>query len=443
MKNKIIILASIFLVGVVVVVGLSFFLLLTVYPTGSEPIDSVIGKVTPVYGIVVNGISYFSSKPFPEFIVDIPVDDAVSIGAADFDGDGDTDILATADSENFLAWWRNDGKKFLRGIAFTKFIVESGYGIGYIDIDIADFDGDGDKDIIGAESGLVTPYSKLGPAWGNEVVEPIKLGLVWWRNDRVDSTTKKVVFTKLLIDKDGLSPVYVDDFDKDGNSDILGVVRNEQGLTNIAWWRNDGKGSFRRTIIDREENTFTVSPADFVYSADFDRDGNQDVLSAGHSSIIWWKNEGRGIFIPKVISRRSTWGNLWDIRIADIDGDGSEDVIGATSNSIIWWKNNGKGTFEEIVIEQHSKAPTSVDIADFDKDGNLDIVVVYKGEGWQPLVWIKNDGKGNFTKIIIGKILGGSHRARTFDIDGDGDKDILAGAAWINTLTWWKNNLKK
>lgn len=417
MKNLIIILMRIFLV-LVVILAFSFFPLLIIYPINISSIDFIFEEIHfSIYRGIVNSISFVFPGYFAEFIIPHPIDDAQSIKTADFDGDGDQDVLAIATETNILAWWRNNGKKFLRGITFTKFVIGTHPGI--YDIDIADIDGDGDKDILGV---------------GHTIFSPTR-GLAWWRNDGNDPVTKDIVFTKLLIDNNGFNSVHAVDFDKDGDQDILGMVNRGS----IVWWRNDGNGNFTRIIIGREDN------AHIVYAADFDGDGDYDVLSADLGVIAWWKNNGRGNFTKYIIRHAGYVGFIWDIHIADIDGDGSNDFLVAdrARNTIAWWKNNGQGNFTEIVIEKHFDRATSVSAADFNKDGDLDIVATNRGELMQYIAWWRNEGNGNFTKFIVDdKCLGGAYGVYTADIDGDGDKDIIAGVAWTNALTWWKNNLE-
>ena len=77
---------------------------------------------------------------------------AASVYAADVDGDGDLDILGAAFNADDITWWENttgDGSSWSTHIVTTSFN-------GAMSVYAADVDGDGDLDVLGAAIGLQT-----------------------------------------------------------------------------------------------------------------------------------------------------------------------------------------------------------------------------------------------------------------------------------------------
>jgi hypothetical protein len=64
--------------------------------------------------------------------------------AADFDGDGDLDVAATAQTSNQVAWWRNDGGN---PIVWTKLYVDQ-FFYRVWPLYVCDLDEDGDQDVV-------------------------------------------------------------------------------------------------------------------------------------------------------------------------------------------------------------------------------------------------------------------------------------------------------
>lgn len=106
--------------------------------------------------------------------------------------------------------------------------------------------------------------------------------------------------------------------------------------------------------------------------------------------------------------------------------------------------NRGDGTFEEVMdspIRQHGRN-SGVAFADFDNDGDLDLVVSHNATDHKKLQNItgnflfKNDGTGTFTDVTenSGLEFGVPFTGRStfvFDYNGDGLLDILMQEDWV------------
>ncbi|SVB16814.1 uncharacterized protein METZ01_LOCUS169668, partial [marine metagenome] len=152
--------------------------------------------------------------------------------------------------------------------------------------------------------------------------------------------------------------VYAADVDGDEDMDVLSASHGDQ---TIAWYENDGSGSFTT-----HEISTSVNGAISVYAADVDGDGDMDVLSAAfmNNTIAWYENDGSENFTEHVVSNSANGAH--NVHAADVDGDGDMDVLSASENdhTIAWYENDNSppppsesspfilyGTIEDLNIE--------------------------------------------------------------------------------------------
>lgn len=131
------------------------------------------------------------------------------------------------------------------------------------------------------------------------------------------------------------------------------------------------------------------------------------------------------------------------IQIADIDNDGYKDIIGASyTQGVSWWKNmNGNPiAWEEQIINNNIDGSSAIFSIDIDNDDDNDII----GADWNEdelILWY-NDGENvsSWTKQILSRDFSGCQSIYGFDIDGDGDNDLIASAAFSDKISWWRND---
>ncbi len=242
------------------------------------------------------------------------------------------------------------------------------------------------------------------------------------------------------------------DLDGDGHLDMVavnGAIDTNTGTatwTSTRVWLGDGQGGF----ADSGQALPGGGIVTAVALGDLDGDGDPDLVFGvldGSGNRVWL-NDGRGRFTDS--GRRLGSTATYAVALGDLDGDGDLDLVtgeqNSISGSITIWTNDGHGAFSNTgrLRSGNAFATYAVALGDLDGDGDLDLVA---GNGYQSLlddprifdsVW-KNDGSGNFTDT--GQRLGGySTRALALgDLDGDGDLDLVAGNAGINS-TVWKND---
>ena len=142
------------------------------------------------------------------------------------------------------------------------------------------------------------------------------------------------------------------------------------------------------------------------------------------------------------------------VQAKDLDGDGLLDVIvcDCKNNTVSWIRQNSAGKFTEMILAADLIAPSHVEVFDFDKDGDLDLMIGVLGmlfpnnDKIGAVVILENDGKLNFKKhVVISKISRVSD-VRAGDLDHDGDTDLAVAqfgyddgeTRWIENLGNWK-----
>jgi uncharacterized repeat protein (TIGR01451 family) len=235
---------------------------------------------------------------------------------ADIDGDGDLDVVSTrvgmyADN---LRWYENETptEPYWN---FQEISISPGFDPTLIQA--ADIDGDGDLDILGSETGVISS------------------DMYWFRNLDGNGNFSNGKAPGAFQDKPNAS--YAADLDSDGDLDILSCSQDDD---KIFWFENtDGLGSFSGSMVISTDVNYPTS----VYAADLDNDGDMDILSAsrGDDKLAWYENlDGNGTFgIQHVIS--ATGIDFDFVRAADLDGDGDLDVFSSTyfDSHIVWFEN--------------------------------------------------------------------------------------------------------
>ena len=325
------------------------------------------------------------------------------------------DTFAAADG---VSWRAIPGQLALSSMALSTPVS---YPIGGASlafaIHAADLDGDGDQDVVGTSEA------------DGEVL--------WWRNDGGTPP----VWTEFAIDPNlpAANGIMTADMDLDGRID---VVVNAVGTVNeLSWYRNVGGDPIvwtKHTVDPLWINCYELAVADV------NLDGRPDVVAASMNdkTVAWWENVAGSppTWTKHVVD--SNFDGAHCAKAADVDGDGDMDfvAIAGVADEVAWWRNDG-GTptvWTKHVIRTGYTGGRSVDVADFDHDGDLDIaatcwtshVSVFKNEGGSPLVWTEEILASNFT---------GGHHVRAADVSGDGLLDVVAAGFMINDVVWWEN----
>ncbi|MFZ0388871.1 MAG: FG-GAP-like repeat-containing protein [Calditrichia bacterium] len=286
----------------------------------------------------------------------------------------------------------------------------------------------------------------------------------------------------------------VADMDFDGDLDVIAASSNSNGV-NVAWFENDGTMAFTQhnvdagfegarvavaadfnngnsfleiaagTALDPQSRFYEYNGSSWTYQnvginpgplnytirvVDANLDNFPDLLimyGDPQNKIVLMHGYGDGSF-DNPVTLVSDFKNAVDANIADIDQDGDQDLIGVAFQegttsfyNIAWWERTAIG-LEQREIDNISGRFNSLDLADLDDDGDLDLVVaVWDGNEGARIGWYQNEGNGNFgsfNEIYTG--FTNARKAVASDIDGDGDLDIVGAADHDNKVVWLENN---
>jgi hypothetical protein len=378
-----------------------------------------------------------------------------SMRLLDFDGDGDMDLYG--------ANWQGDQVELFENLTcqsslnnWQRYVIDPNRPWRSIFIAAADVDEDGLQDVL--TGGWW--YKNPGAAQGN------------WPRNTIGSPLNN------------LAAVF--DFDGDGREDVLGTMgQGSDSNPQFVWARNNGSGNF--SVIENVEagqgdflqgvavGTLEAGGDDVValswHSAgvglemlsvpadplndtwlitgiaptsqdealsmgDIDRDGDRDLLLG----TIWLENQGDS-WVDHVLHNTdgASYGESDPDRnrLADINRDGRLDaVVGyeaiSTDGKLAWYEQgaNATSTWQEHPIATVI-GPMSVDVADMDHDGDVDVVVgehnLSDPDSARLLVFENVDGMGNTWQEHV-VYSGDEHHdgAQVVDIDGDGDLDIIS-----------------
>src|SRR5690606_27062183 len=149
----------------------------------------------------------------------------------------------------------------------------------------------------------------------------------------------------------------------------------------------------------------TADGARFVTSMDLDEDGDMDVLATASTAdvYVWYENDGNGTFTTHLIDGSGLASEAYGIDAADFDQDGDLDIVGGAnaSDTVIVYANDGDENFSilaDLSGGPQTEGVRAVEAFDLDMDGDMDILVAANDQ--DTYSWFENDGTGVFTNHI-------------------------------------------
>ncbi|MFH0992668.1 MAG: LamG-like jellyroll fold domain-containing protein, partial [bacterium] len=330
----------------------------------------------------------------------------------DYDNDGDLDLFIPGQAKpNVL--YRNDGGSHFTDVAVSMGIAGP-YNRAAFGAVWADFDNDGDLDLLITDGGLrlfrndITSFTDISAQSG---VSTIDAGVALWQ-------------------------VTAGDYDKDGDLDVAFAGANALALP-VRILRNNGSAVFTEvagsTIAPSIPNLESWNPA----WVDVDNDGDLDLwmptIRTPNYGCALLLNQGGQLVLSDSnatgLKARSAITSSW----GDFDNDGDMDLFlipwtGDNDGVAKLFRNNGNGTFTDIAgsvgLASAFSSSRGTYWGDYDNDGDLDLVIGAQSNGIQQLY--RND---NGTFVEVGSETGagfiGAYRSAVFvDYDTDGVLDL-------------------
>jgi len=285
-------------------------------------------------------------------------------------------------------------------------------GTGSTGVQVLDFDGDGDQDIISSD-------------YWTDVVYLLE-------NDGTGNYTEYELFTTFW----GPYDIDIKDIDQDGDNDIALVsFNNYWSITDVHWLENDGNNNFTIRDID-----LFIPGAVSIVIEDFNGDNEWDIAvtcstASSNGEIHWWENDGSENFTHYYIDQAYAGAN--DIQAADVDGDNDVDLITTAfgADEVTFWKNDGTGSFTYEPINTNCVGAFSAKPIDFDGDNDVDVVCSCQND--DKMMWLENDGNENFTENVIDANFGSPRFFEVVDLNLDTQLDIIAVGYFDWVLGYW------
>ena len=389
----------------------------------------------------------------------------------DHDNDGDNDIFV-ANSNSFVnddelnvtpILYENLGGFIFEDITASSNFESDHYGMGAI---AADYDGDGNKDLLLTGLGGPWLYKNLGQGKFENVSTAVGINPTIWQDNR--NNTGKTWSTGALffdVDNDLDLDLFIINYVKWSiDADIYTTYDTKnKGYTSPRSYEGMHPQLFIQEngiFVDQTEtsglkNTLGKSLGAALW--DFDEDGKLDVIVANDTmQNFYFHNLGGGQFMEKALATGIAYdenGNAragMGIDIADyLNNNSSVVAIGNFQDEpTSFFHYDNKFNFQEISKKNNIEKATlpvltfGLLFSDFDLDGWQDLAMVnghiepgihaiqptvtYR----QPMTILKNSGNGKFqdlsktsgaaiTNNIIGRGLASA------DLDNDGDLDIV------------------
>ena len=285
-------------------------------------------------------------------------------------------------------------------------------GSPVLDFVAADLDGDGDVDlasISGGDSFAIATQDPLGE-------------FVVGQSALLEAGASATAIVAGDTDGDGLIDLAVGD----GNGAIFVFKQDMAGVFGPA------------------PQKLTTASVTSLELADFNRDGRADLI-ATHSgadkvSVFF----GTATVFNSVADREFTDSISSPVhaRAADLSGDGLPDLVVANNLSgavTVYFQTSGSGlnaTADRVLSGPGGGEPTSVALADLDRDGNRDVLVSYAGIDKVGVFLQDSMGMFALGSDLIGDSasIADPFEIVVSDLDGDGDGDLAVSSEIVPAI---------
>lgn len=321
----------------------------------------------------------------------------------DFDGDGKTDLYLTGHDGNLMC--KNKG-----GARFGDSTGSSNLGNNGEDsrgVTWGDVDNDGDLDVFISNFNAPSVFLQNQ---GNVFSAPGGVAPGLYAEDATTNATGSLFF----------------DFNNDSRLDIF-VIKDGQANQLFK-----GLGAVQFANIASQAGVAFKGPGRSAVAADFNGDGFQDLYVANFKrpNKLFLNNKNETFRDITAAAGVGFSGASEQVVAVDYDGDEDIDIFVVNSQgSCVLYRNQGNLKFQNVTAAAGLTLPTkarSANWGDFDKDGDLDVIVAQSGGD---NLLFSNNGDGKFTRITNVDLSNADDPSSTAssDSDNDGDTDVAVG----------------
>ncbi len=318
----------------------------------------------------------------------LPVLTPESVAIADFNNDGDQDLVVASLVGNSLEVYYGNGDGSLSPpLSHT---TNTPYHVFCHDLDE-----DGNVDLVSSNS-VDSSFSVLmGDGTGH--------------------------FSEVVTHDVGGSPMaaVAGDFDEDGTVD-LAIANFGLGVIQVA--DGDGSGGFAAATT-----VALMEAASFVVTLDLNQDQHLDlvVTSGNQSSFGIFFGDGSGGFAIYQHIDIGVDDSLWDVAVRDVNGDLLLDLVIPCPNQdlIVVYEGSPFGGVSDAQMFSAGITPEAIELLDVDGDGHSDAVTANSASG--DLCVNVGNSSGQFASPV-GSVIGVSTSSLSFgDLDNDGRDDFV------------------
>ena len=341
----------------------------------------------------------------------------------DLDGDGDLDLVQGVHQDggpNALIY-RNDGGTFTHVQTIYDPDITKTFSLALIDTDGVRFEGQVSEIVDGASGEGTTVLTDSGRILFADVDGGGSYTANIVSNPAPGAEPYLGSISPVITQPMGGQPGTVDWTFTVNDSALDFLAAGQQVVQRYTLTIEDGAGG---TATETMEITLTgANDAPVVQAA------TPDLAFSRDTGIYISPNDGTGTFgVPVSQSPPAGFNN--DFAVGDVDGDLRPDIVVASLGTPAGvghiLRNEGDGSFSTGAFQFSTPVPHDVDLADIDRDGDLDAIFVSSAVNGNTDIY-KNNGAGAFT---LAQSIGG---ARDIDIamgdlNGDGYVDAYLSA---------------
>lgn len=281
-----------------------------------------------------------------------------------------------------------------------QIITSTGAGTEPFSLAAGDFNGDGRRDLVTANSANNTVGVLLGNGDG--------------------SFMAPTLFSVRTFP----TAVVVSDLNGDNKADVVAV---NQSSNSVSVLLGRGNGTFA------PESSYATGAFPFaVVVADVNHDAKPDIVTADASGISVIPGRGDGTFNAAQIHNVAS-GGLTAIVAGRFDADDRDDlaVTAGPANGVYVLIGRDDGSFNTPVLYAAGNNPGGVATADLNEDGALDLAISNVGSGSVSVLLGKPDGT---FQTAVSTPATSIFTIRSADFDGDGHADLAYGTSAGTTV---------